>query len=1361
MKFLYGFLAFLAVIAAALFLVPLFLDWEQFKPEITERLEAITGRALAIDGPVDVSILPTPTIKASDVRVANAAGAAAPDIAQIKAFDLRLALGPLLGGEIAVTSLMLDEPFIEFQRLADGSPNWLFERAPDPAKEEAAAEEAEAGLELTKLDFASITNGTVVYRGADGQLAETIEGIDATLSARSLDGPFRGDGTFNVRGRPVAFQFATSTMREDRTLPVSLEAKLGGERGSVLFEGTLQGNDGIPAFDGNVKAESADFAALLNALAVDLGSLPAAPFAAELSAKAALSVSADTIEARALQLRLGESQASGALSWHDGDTTQLGAKIDVNRIDLDAFFLTEGKSEAEAMAGSNGAENPGDTPAKPLGDAATPPADAAALAFLRTISDDIRRIIPGDLAATVDLAIGTLIWREGVIRQTKTILALKEGAVSTIRASALLPGGADLDLAARVIAAGGNPWLTGVAEMGAENLRAVLAWLGVDVGAVPADRLRRLSASLDLSAGDDRLSASDFDIRVDTTRIAGNAFVEAGMRPRLTADIAVDAVNIDAYLRAANTAAAPDSGNTAALETRGEDAASQNAPQTAQAAPGGADVDIRDVLDEIDADVRVTMDALTYGGIRLAGLDLDAALAGSDLTVRRAAVADAAGANVSIAGTARRVWSAPTVDLTVEGAADSLDGVTALFDIDSDIRTEAFGKVSLQGELAGDEDALSLNLGLTGRGSEMVLAGTIERPFGEPAAALSLRLQASNADALARTAGLTPPPVVTRLGALAIDGGIGGDFDSVAINLIAETADATVLVGGKIMHPLTEPDYSVDVDLAHPQAEALIETVIGEASTDATLGPLRIAGVVSGDLTKADFTGIDAAVGESSVTGEASLRLDREPPAFHADLRAGMLDLEWLGGVLAATSEATGGGVQSLAVDRTDLGIDGATGEPERWSDEAIDLAALDRLDGTLALAADALVLGTYRIEQASIDLAAADGALTLRSLHGRLFEGALEADGSLTGAPVPAAQAAFRLGDADLSAILRDVGGGRAVSGNATIDGYFTLRGETAREMVQSLAGRVAITSREGAVEGVDVPAISGQIAALSQVDALDDIATFVEEAERSLSDGRTAIHSLDGTIRVQNGLARIDGLEIVADGGTGEVEGTADLPAWELDLTALFRLADHADAPPVGVKLEGSIDRPERRYLIEDMQAHLIRLGLLSLAGTQNVPKITLRKGAKAEPGTEMDTLLRNVLGDPDKVEEGEEAAGAEPAEGVEDAAQAEEPAQQEQTEALEPAERTGEPEPAGQTEEPATAGHPLEPQVTLSSEAEAVAEDTEEPGKPDTHADGESESAPAAEGVAPEPPSAPERDGGENLQDFVDDLLKVLEE
>ena len=129
MKFVYASLIVLALLVAALFLVPLLLDWEQYKPEIAERLEAITGRDVTIDGPLAVTFLPTPTIEATDLRIANAPGAAAADMARIGSLDLKLALGPLLGGEIAVTSLELVEPVIELQRLADGRPNWLPESA--------------------------------------------------------------------------------------------------------------------------------------------------------------------------------------------------------------------------------------------------------------------------------------------------------------------------------------------------------------------------------------------------------------------------------------------------------------------------------------------------------------------------------------------------------------------------------------------------------------------------------------------------------------------------------------------------------------------------------------------------------------------------------------------------------------------------------------------------------------------------------------------------------------------------------------------------------------------------------------------------------------------------------------------------------------------------------------------------------------------------------------------------------------------------------------------------------------------------------------------------------------------------------
>ena len=1388
MKFLYGILALLAVVVAALFLVPAFLDWERFKPEITERLEAVTGRAVAIDGAVAVSILPVPKITVADLRIANVPGAAAAEMARIKSVDLALALGPLLGGEIALTSLAFIEPVIELERSAGGRPNWLFGESSGEVRDGADTGETEpATLEPARIDSTTIRNGTIVFRHGDGRAPERIERIDAVLTARSLDGPFRADGTFTVRGRPIVFQLATGTIGEGRSVPASLEATVGGGRGSALFEGTVNGLDAAPSFDGTVRIQGPDLDALLTALDIDRGTLPAAPLATAFSAKGDFSASAEAIAARALQLRLGESQASGGLSWQGGEVPSFDAKIALNRIDLDQYLppadtADPGGAEREQSAG----------PAADLG----------------SIPATIRQTIPGNIAATADFTIDALTWREGVIRQARAQLALDGGVVTIRRASALLPGGADVSLAGRVLgpgAGGDGPWLKGAAEIEAGDLRAILSWLDVDAGAVPADRLRRLSASLDLSADGNRLTASNLDVRVDTTRVAGNASIETGERPRLAARLAADALNLDAYLLPALAPLPPDA---------------------AQAEGTRADNGTWAALKEIDADVMLAIDSLIHDGVRLAGLNLDAAIEDGNVTLRGAQVADAAGMSLSMAGTARMVWSAPVVALAFHGTAESLEGVTALLDIDPDIRTEAFGEIALRGTLDGDREALSVDLALATANAEASLAGTIEKPFGTPAAALALGLRASDAAALVRTAGLTPPPVVARLGALAIDGKIEGNLESVEINLSAEAAGAALHVAGKLNTPLAAPSYSVDVDLDHPAAETLVETLAGGGLDGATLGALRLAGSVSGNQTAADIADIEAEVGDSRVTGGVFLRLDEEPPAISADLRAGVLDLAWLGGGLAAAGEAEDAGANDAIA-----ALEGMLPAAERWSDETIDLAVLNRLSGTLALDAEALRLGAYRIEQTTLDLAAADGTLTVRSLRGRLFDGALEAQGSLTGGPEPSGRAAFRLGDADIGAALLEAAGVDAVSGKATIVGDIALRGRTARAMIGNLTGRVDITSREGAIDGIDLPAISDRIAALAELDTLADIPSFVDRAEQSLSSGRTAVRSLDGAIVVQDGQARIESFRIVADGATGDIAGSADLPAWQVDLVAAFRLVEHPEAPPVGVRLEGPIERPERRYMIEDMQAHLLQLGLLSIARSQDAPAIDIRKGAKAEPGTEMDTLLRDMFGDPEEADDAPPTEETREPEGTDEAkdetaaktdtADADELEEAtapeadtgdtgEVEEAAAPEADTDETEDATATEtdtaetdevEDATApeaavddtdeppASPPSPKVldkpavaeeaAPADEAPAAAQpvvDAEDdaalaPLQPTVDAadpaadDGEDESAaapPADDPAAEAPPTPePEPDQGETVRDFVDELLRSLEE
>ena len=58
---IYGLVAIVILALAAVLVGPSFVDWNRYKPEIVERLEAATGRQITIDGPIAFAMLPVPT----------------------------------------------------------------------------------------------------------------------------------------------------------------------------------------------------------------------------------------------------------------------------------------------------------------------------------------------------------------------------------------------------------------------------------------------------------------------------------------------------------------------------------------------------------------------------------------------------------------------------------------------------------------------------------------------------------------------------------------------------------------------------------------------------------------------------------------------------------------------------------------------------------------------------------------------------------------------------------------------------------------------------------------------------------------------------------------------------------------------------------------------------------------------------------------------------------------------------------------------------------------------------------------------------------------------------------------------------
>ena len=111
---------------AAVLVGPSFIDWNNYKDDVGRRVKEMTGRDLAINGNIRIVVLPAPALVVSDVSLANPDGATARHMVTLKSAEIRVALGPLLGGQVKVETLKLIEPVIHLERLSDGSANWAF-----------------------------------------------------------------------------------------------------------------------------------------------------------------------------------------------------------------------------------------------------------------------------------------------------------------------------------------------------------------------------------------------------------------------------------------------------------------------------------------------------------------------------------------------------------------------------------------------------------------------------------------------------------------------------------------------------------------------------------------------------------------------------------------------------------------------------------------------------------------------------------------------------------------------------------------------------------------------------------------------------------------------------------------------------------------------------------------------------------------------------------------------------------------------------------------------------------------------------------------------------------------------------------
>jgi uncharacterized protein involved in outer membrane biogenesis len=143
---------FLALLIAAVLLLPKFIDVESYLPEIEKKVTEATGRSFSLGKDADVSVFPWAGVSFNNVQLGNPEAFGGGDFVKVKSFEVRVEIMPLLSKKIEINKFVIDGPEILLVKSADGSGNWSIGGAPQtpPDVGEKEAKPAEAKPAVAK-----------------------------------------------------------------------------------------------------------------------------------------------------------------------------------------------------------------------------------------------------------------------------------------------------------------------------------------------------------------------------------------------------------------------------------------------------------------------------------------------------------------------------------------------------------------------------------------------------------------------------------------------------------------------------------------------------------------------------------------------------------------------------------------------------------------------------------------------------------------------------------------------------------------------------------------------------------------------------------------------------------------------------------------------------------------------------------------------------------------------------------------------------------------------------------------------------------------------------------------------------------
>jgi hypothetical protein len=1082
---------------------PYFVNWTGYRTGFEREASRILGRTVTVQGDVRARLLPFPSVTFGDVRVAGA-DPAQPSMT-IEEFSMDAELAPFMRGELLIFDMRLVRPEAVFNVDADGSIDWASRPSNmlDPSQ--------------IRLEKVRVTEGKVTLTHATSGRTHRLTEINADISAATLAGPWRMEGSLRLDGMRTAVSVSTGTVTPEGGMRVRLRAAPERYPFDVEADGLARIEKAAGLYTGTFRLNARNAAAPVPAAAEGQ---EARPGIADYRFSGRFALDHRRLDVPEFRIETGPRDnpytADGTALFHLGADPRFLVQATGAQVRFE-----DAVAAAPAFSGATFAQR-----------------FAALKAFLQDLP---RPTIPG----TIDLDLPAIVAGDTTIRDVRLSAEPAATGWTVEKLSATLPGRTTLEANGR-LDLNEDFGFKGKLLLAVAQPSGFAAWVARDVD----DAIRRLPGagfSADVALGEIRQSFRDVELVLGDTRFEGSLerVVREALRPAMIAKLRGKALDVDG-LSAFASLFISDTGVTHF---------------------GGHDIDF-----DLDAG------PVRLAGLTADTIDVAMRLREDELEVDRLAITGLAGANISATASVAGIGDDPSGKIDASVLAADLGPLIELLaerlpenPVAQGIvqRARSFPEMSrdaaidVVASVARKNDGADLSLTAKGQtgGNTFALqarADGYDGDLGKARLGVDLSIEATDSAQLLSLYGLPAYDLgVTSEGTTTLSlSGVPADGAELALTLIAPSAAA------RFEGTLRRSEEGAGVAYG---AE-------GSARISATdLEPWLMT---TGTMLPGMGIGLPVELTAEAAIGSDSLRLARLEGTVAGMALSGDLETTWPQGTPHLEGSLKLASLDIANAAALVLGEDALQAEGEGWPSAPFTETLRLPFTAQLALTVDALDADFRPLaDDVSFSASLDREGLRVSNLTGRMLGGSVKALAEMSnngGTGLLSGQ--ISVSDAEAAAVL----GADDVGGRADISATVTASGKSVEALVASLAGSGTARFRDLVLPGVDPRALGGILARADEIGRDIDDGKVAAFAADIASAGQFPARDVEVPFTIATGSVRTPSFFLETDGATMSVEVQANLTTDEIQASADIDYDAGLDAlvgsePSLGMTVQG----------------------------------------------------------------------------------------------------------------------------------------------------------------------------------------------